>query len=220
MSERPEERSRKISILLVDDHAVVRAGYSTLLQHTANIEVIAEADNGQSALREFIDKKPDIVIMDLSLPGIGGLEAIRRIIARDPDAKILVFSMHEDTVFVEQALQAGARGYITKSSAPEVLVEAVRKIASGDIFLDADIAQRLAFQKTRGRNTPFETLSTREFEIFCLLAEGLNVNDISKRLSLSYKTVANYSTQIKNKLDVSTAAELARIAIRHGVIKI
>ncbi len=220
MSERPEERSRKISILLVDDHAVVRAGYSTLLQHTANIEVIAEADNGQSALREFIDKKPDIVIMDLSLPGIGGLEAIRRIIARDPDAKILVFSMHEDTVFVEQALQAGARGYITKSSAPEVLVEAVRKIASGDIFLDAEIAQRLAFQKTRGRNTPFETLSTREFEIFCLLAEGLNVNDISKRLSLSYKTVANYSTQIKNKLDVSTAAELARIAIRHGVIKI
>jgi DNA-binding NarL/FixJ family response regulator len=220
MSERPEERGRKIRILLVDDHAVVRAGYSTLLQHTANIEVIAEADNGQSALREFIDKKPDIVIMDLSLPGIGGLEAIRRIIARDPEAKILVFSMHEDTVFVEQALQAGARGYITKSSAPEVLVEAVRKIASGDIFLDAEIAQRLAFQKTRGRNTPFESLSTREFEIFCLLAEGLNVNDISKRLSLSYKTVANYSTQIKNKLDVSTVAELARIAIRHGVIKV
>ena len=220
MSERPEESRRKIRILLVDDHAVVRAGYSTLLQHTANIEVIAEADNGHSALREFIDRKPDIVIMDLSLPGIGGLEAIRRIIARDPDAKILVFSMHEDTVFVEQALQAGARGYITKSSAPEVLVEAVRKIASGDIFLDAEIAQRLAFQKTRGRNTPFESLSTREFEIFCLLAEGLNVNDISKRLSLSYKTVANYSTQIKNKLDVSTVAELARIAIRHGVVKI
>jgi DNA-binding NarL/FixJ family response regulator len=220
MSERPEERGRKIRILLVDDHAVVRAGYSTLLQHTANIEVIAEADNGHSALREFIDKQPDIVIMDLSLPGIGGLEAIRRIIARDPEAKILVFSMHEDTVFVEQALQAGARGYITKSSAPEVLVEAVRKIAGGDIFLDAEIAQRLAFQKTRGRNTPFESLSTREFEIFCLLAEGLNVNDISKRLSLSYKTVANYSTQIKNKLDVSTVAELARIAIRHGVIKV
>jgi DNA-binding NarL/FixJ family response regulator len=220
MSERLEARDRKIRILLVDDHAVVRAGYSTLLQHTANIEVIAEADNGHSALREFIDKQPDIVIMDLSLPGIGGLEAIRRIIARDPEAKILVFSMHEDTVFVEQALQAGARGYITKSSAPEVLVEAVRKIAGGDIFLDAEIAQRLAFQKTRGRNTPFESLSTREFEIFCLLAEGLNVNDISKRLSLSYKTVANYSTQIKNKLDVSTVAELARIAIRHGVIKV
>lgn len=215
-----EERDRKIRILLVDDHAVVRAGYSTLLRNAANIEVIAEADNGQGALREFIDKSPDIVIMDLSLPGMGGLEAIRRIIAREADAKVLVFSMHEDTVFVEQALQAGARGYITKSSAPEILVEAVRKIAQGEIFLDAEIAQRLAFQKTRGRNTPFENLSTREFEIFCLLAEGLNVNDISKRLSLSYKTVANYSTQIKNKLEVSTAAELARIAIRHGIIKV
>lgn len=220
MSDKVEERARPIRILLVDDHAVVRTGYSTLLQNAANLEVIAEADNGQAALREYIDRRPDVVIMDLSLPGIGGLEAIRRIIARDPDARILVFSMHEDTVFVEQALQAGARGYITKSSAPEVLVDAVRRIAQGDIFLDAEIAQRLAFQKTRGRNTPFESLSTREFEIFCLLAEGLNVNDISKRLSLSYKTVANYSTQIKNKLDVSTAAELARIAIRHGVIKI
>jgi DNA-binding NarL/FixJ family response regulator len=220
MPEWSEERDRKIRILLVDDHAVVRAGYSTLLRNAANIEVIAEADNGQAALREFIDKSPDIVIMDLSLPGMGGLEAIRRIIAREADAKVLVFSMHEDTVFVEQALQAGARGYITKSSAPEILVEAVRKIAQGEIFLDAEIAQRLAFQKTRGRNTPFENLSTREFEIFCLLAEGLNVNDISKRLSLSYKTVANYSTQIKNKLEVSTAAELARIAIRHGIIKV
>jgi two-component system, NarL family, invasion response regulator UvrY len=220
MSEKSEERPRPIRILLVDDHAVVRTGYSTLLQNAANLEVIAEADNGQAALREFIDCKPDIVIMDLSLPGIGGLEAIRRIIARDADAKVLVFSMHEDTVFVEQALQAGARGYITKRSAPEILVDAVRKIADGEIFLDADIAQRLAFQKTRGRNTPFETLSTREFEIFCLLAEGLNVNDIAKRLSLSYKTVANYSTQIKNKLDVDTVAELARIAIRHGIVKV
>ncbi|MCG3200856.1 MAG: Transcriptional activator protein ExaE [Gammaproteobacteria bacterium] len=220
MSDKVEERARPIRILLVDDHAVVRTGYSTLLQNAANLEVIAEADNGQAALREYIDRRPDVVIMDLSLPGIGGLEAIRRIIARDPDARILVFSMHEDTVFVEQALQAGARGYITKSSAPEVLVDAVRRIAQGDIFLDAEIAQRLAFQKTRGRNTPFESLSTREFEIFCLLAEGLNVNDISKRLSLSYKTVANYSTQIKNKLDVDTVAELARIAIRHGVVKV
>lgn len=220
MSDKVEERARPIRILLVDDHAVVRTGYSTLLQNAANLEVIAEADNGQAALREYIDRRPDVVIMDLSLPGIGGLEAIRRIIARDPDARILVFSMHEDTVFVEQALQAGARGYITKSSAPEVLVDAVRRIAQGDIFLDAEIAQRLAFQKTRGRNTPFESLSTREFEIFCLLAEGLNVNEISKRLSLSYKTVANYSTQIKNKLDVDTVAELARIAIRHGVVKV
>lgn len=220
MREKADSLLPPIRILLVDDHAVVRAGYTTLLKNVANMEVVAEADSGQSALREFIEQQPDIVIMDLSLPDIGGLEAIRRIIARDPGAHVLVFSMHEDIVFVEQALQAGARGYITKSSAPEVLVEAVRKIASGDVFLDAEIAQRLAFQKSRGNNSPLENLSTREFEIFCLLAEGLNVNDISKRLSLSYKTVANYSTQIKSKLEVDTVAELARIAIRHGVVKI
>ena len=212
-------RIGRIRVLLVDDHAVVRAGYRVLLQSSPDIEIVGEAESGEQACRLFAELQPDVVIMDLSLPGIGGLEAIRRIVSRDPGAKILVFSMHEDTVFVEQALQAGARGYITKSSAPEVLVEAVKRIAAGSIHLDAEIAQRLAFQKTRGKSTPFVGLSTREFEIFCLLAEGLNVTDIAKRLSLSYKTVANYSTQIKAKLQVGSIAELARLAIRHGVVK-
>lgn len=219
MIERPQGRPSPIRILLVDDHAVVRAGYRTLLGDAPDLEVIAEAENGLAALRLFIDSKPDVVIMDLSLPGIGGLEAMRRIVARDPDARILVFSMHEETIFVEQALQAGARGYITKSSAPDVLVEAVSRVAAGEIFLDHEIAQRLEMQKARGRDTLFDRLSTREFEIFCMLAEGLNVNEISKRLSLSYKTVANYSTQIKSKLGVGTVAELARLAIRHGLVK-
>ncbi len=208
-----------IKVLLVDDHAVVRAGYRTLLQNAAEITVVAEVDSGEAACREYVDSAPDVVIMDLSLPGMGGLEAIRRIVARDSAARVLVFSMHEDTVFVEQALQAGARGYITKSSAPNVLVEAVKQLAGGKVYIDQEIAQRLAFQKTKGRGTPFVNLSTREFEIFCLLAEGLNVNEIAKRLSLSSKTVANYSTQIKSKLEVGTTAELARLAIRHGVVK-
>ena len=207
-------------ILLVDDHAVVRAGFKTLLENQGDMLVVAEAENGESACRQFIEHQPDVVIMDLSLPGIGGIEAIRRIAARQGDARILVFSMHEDTVFVEQALQAGARGYIGKSSAPVVLVEAVRQIAHGGIYIDPDIAQRLAFQKTKGTDSPFKALSTREFEIFCLLAEGLSVNTIANRLALSYKTVANYSTQIKNKLDVGTTAELARLAIRHGVVTV
>ena len=156
--------------------------------------------------------------MDLSLPGIGGLEAIRRIVSRRADARILAFSMHEETIFVEQALQAGARGYVGKSSAPVELVEATRQIARGNIYIDPEMAQKLAFQKTKGGDSPFENLSTREFEIFCLLAEGLSTSEISNRLSLSYKTVANYSTQIKSKLEVSTPAELARLAIRHGII--
>ena len=205
-------------ILLVDDHAVVRAGFKALLENQGDIAVIAEAESGEAAYRQFVEHRPDVVIMDLSLPGIGGIEAIRRIAARQSDARILVFSMHEDTVFVEQALQAGARGYLGKSSAPVVLVEAVRQIANGNIYIDPDIAQRLAFQKTKGRDSPFEALSTREFEIFCLLAEGLSVNAIANRLALSYKTVANYSTQIKSKLEVDTPAELARLAIRHGIV--
>ena len=213
MSER-----KKIRVLLADDHAVVRAGYRVLLQNTDDIEVVAEADSGERACRAFADLQPDVVVMDLTMPGIGGLEAIRRMVARDANARILVFSMHEDTVFVEQALQAGARGYITKSSAPEILVEAIRELASGKSHIDAEIVQRLAFQKARGKDSPFSNLSTREFEIFCMLAEGLNTSEVAKRLSLSYKTIANYSTQIKGKLNVSTVAEIARLAIRHNII--
>ena len=206
-------------ILLVDDHAVVRAGFKTLLENQGDITVIAEAESGESACRQFIEHAPDVVIMDLSMPGIGGIEAIRRIVSRQSDARVLVFSMHEDTLFVEQALQAGARGYIGKSSAPVVLVEAVRQIANGNIYIDPDIAQRLAFQKTKGSDSPFQALSTREFEIVCLLAEGLSVSAIAARLALSYKTVANYATQIKSKLEVETSAELPRLAIRHGLVR-
>lgn len=209
---------KKIRVLLADDHAVVRAGYQMLLKNSDEIEVIGEADSGERACKAFAELQPDVVVMDLSMPGIGGLEAIRRITARDADARILVFSMHDDTVFVEHALQAGARGYLCKSSAPEVLVEAIIELASGKSHIDSDIAQKLALQKARGKDSPFSNLSTREFEIFCLLAEGLNTSEIAKRLSLSYKTVANYSTQIKSKLDVTTVAELARLAIRNNII--
>lgn len=211
--------TKPMRILLVDDHAVVRAGFKTLLENQGDMSVIAEAESGEAACRQFIEHGPDVVIMDLSMPGVGGIEAIRRIVSRQSAARVLVFSMHEDTLFVEQALQAGARGYIGKSSAPVVLVEAVRQIASGNIYIDPDIAQRLAFQKTKGTDSPFQALTTREFEIVCLLAEGLSVNAIANRLALSYKTVANYATQIKSKMEVSTTSELTRLAIRHGLVK-
>ena len=211
--------SDKIRILLVDDHAVVRAGYRLLLTNAKDMEIIGEAETGEEAYRAYNEQNPDVVVMDLSLPGMGGLEAIRRIVARDAKAMILVFSMHDDTVFVDQALNAGAKGYVTKNSAPEVFQEAIREIISGKTYLDSELAQNLAFQKTRGKDSPLMGLSTREFEIFCLLAEGHNTSEIAKRLSLSYKTVANYSTQIKNKLKVNTVAELARIAIRHNIVQ-
>ena len=210
-----------IRVLLVDDHAVVRTGYRLLLESEDDIEVCAEADSGETALRLFAEFEPDLVIIDLTLPGISGLEAIRRMIARDPKARFLVFSMHEDDVFVGQALDAGAKGYITKSSPPKTLIEAAREIAKGRVYIEGEIASRIAIQKTKGTGpvSPFVGLSTREFEIFCLLAEGLNANEVASRLSLSYKTVANYSTQIKSKLEANTVAELTRLAIRHGVIQ-
>jgi two-component system invasion response regulator UvrY len=211
-------RAKRVRVLLVDDHAVVRAGYRLLLQNAPEIEVVGEADSGELGCRLFAELGPDVVIMDLTLPGIGGLEAIRRIVQREPLAKVLVFSMHEDTLFVEQALAAGARGYVTKSSAPHVLVAAVKQIAAGGRPLAGDIAERLKFARVRGHDSPLTRLSTREFEIFCLLAEGLSSAEIAKRLSLSHKTVANYGTQLKSKLGVGTVAELARLAIRHGVI--
>lgn len=207
-----------VRLLLVDDHAVVRAGYRALLGNFPDMEVVAEADSGEAACREFARVEPDVVVMDLTLPGMGGLEAIRRIVARDENAAILVCSMHEDPVFAEQAMAAGARGYLTKSSAPQALVDAVRALASGDIHVDPSIAQRLAYQKSRGKATPFLALSAREFEICCMLAEGATAADIARRLSLSTKTVANYSTQIKAKLEVGSVAELARLAIRHGIV--
>lgn len=207
-----------IRILLVDDHAIVRAGYRMLLRNTPEITIACEADSGESAYQEFVRIAPDVVAMDLSLPGIGGLEAIRRILARDARARVLVFSVHEEPVFAEKALAAGARGYLTKSSAPEQLVDAIRTIAAGGIHVEPRIAQHLAFHKSRGEETPFAVLTAREFEIGCLLAEGVPVADIARRLTLSAKTVANYATQIKAKLGIGSNGELTRLAIRHGIV--
>jgi DNA-binding NarL/FixJ family response regulator len=209
-----------IRILLVDDHAIVRAGYRLLLQNTPEIEIVAEADSGEAACQEFARTAPDVVVMDLSLPGMGGLAAIRRIVARAARARVLVFSVHEEPVFAEKALAAGARGYLTKSSAPEHLVQAIKAIAAGGIHVEPRIAQHLAFHKSRGEETPFAVLTVREFEICCLMAEGVGIPDVARRLALSTKTVANYATQIKNKLGIASNGELIRLAIRHGIISV
>lgn len=209
--------SRTIRVLLVDDHAVVRVGYTMLLETTQDIQVVAEAGTASDACLRYVEHQPDVVIMDLSLPKVGGLEAIRRIRLRDPQARVLVFSMYDDPLFVERALLAGARGYTTKTSAPGTLIEAVKDVAAGRIHLDDEIAQRLAYRITRGDSSPLSELSGREFEIFRLLASGMKMDEIALELSISYKTVANYSTRIKTKLGVTSTAELARLSVRHGV---
>lgn len=210
--------SQVVRVVLVDDHAVVREGYRRLLERTKDITVIAEVASGEEAYRVVCELQPDVTVMDINLPGLGGIEAVRRIVARLPEAKILMFSMHEDTVFSSRALQAGARGYVTKSAAPEVLVEAVRLVAAGKLYISHEMAQELAVQMLPGRDNPIDALSAREFEVFRLLVAGHSLQEISRILCLSYKTVANYQSNIKHKLDVSNTAQVVRIALSHGLI--
>jgi DNA-binding NarL/FixJ family response regulator len=205
-------------VLLADDHAVVREGYRRLLERTEDISVIGEAGTGEDAYRMFTELAPDVVVMDINLPGIGGIEIARRIIAREPQARVLMFSMHEDVVFPSRALQTGARGYVTKSSAPEVLVEAVRLVAAGKLYISHDMAQELAVQMLPGNQNPLQALSAREFEVFRLLVAGHSIAEIARILSLSYKTVANHQSSIRQKLDVSNTAQVVRMAMAHGML--
>jgi two-component system invasion response regulator UvrY len=210
---------KKIKVILVDDHAVVRAGYKMLLKNIDAIEVVAEAANGEDGVQLSKDYNPDVIVMDISLPGMGGIEAIRQIILLDGNAKVLVFTMHEELVFVEQALQAGAYGYMTKSANPQLLSKAIKQIYKGKKYIDDELQKRMLYKKSTKDDSQLSDLSTREFQIFCLLAEGLTAAEISKQLSISYKTAANYGTQIKNKLNVATVADIARLAIRNNIIK-
>ncbi|HZP92910.1 MAG TPA: response regulator transcription factor [Burkholderiales bacterium] len=207
-----------LRVVLADDHAVVREGYRRLLERTEDIVVVAEAASGEEAYRVICELRPDVAVLDISLPGIGGIEVVRRVTARLPEQKILMFSMHEDTVFSSRALQAGARGYVTKSAAPEVLVEAVRLVAAGKLYISNEMAQELALQMLPGREKPIDALSAREFEVFRLLVAGHSLQEISRILCLSYKTVANYQSNIKQKLDVSNTAQVVRVALHHGLI--
>jgi len=209
----------KITILLVDDHELVRAGFRRLLEDGDHFTVVAEANSGEQAVQDYIKHKPDVVVMDISMPGIGGIGAVERIIARDPEAKILILSVHEDSVFTSRALQAGAKGFIPKRSAPEEMIKAVMQVAQGKMSIAPEIAQQIAMQKLTGSENILDVLSQREFEVFRLLAEGKTVNEIADVLSLSPKTVGTHHTNIKQKLDVSNSAELARLAIRSGLLE-
>ncbi|MFZ2727096.1 MAG: response regulator transcription factor [Methylococcaceae bacterium] len=207
-----------IKVILVDDHAVVRAGFRLLLSSEPSIEVIAEAERGEQACQLYVETQADVIVLDLSMPGIGGLETIRRIYNRDNNAKILVFSVHDELVYVHRAMNAGARGYISKSSAPHYLVKAIQKIAAGECYIEESLQKQLPHESVNYRAI-VDTLSAREFDVFLLLAKGLTAHKIADELCLSYKTVANYGTQIKSKLAVNTVAELARIAIALGLMQ-
>ena len=211
--------AKKTTIVLVDDHAVVRAGVRRLLEQEPLFEVIGEAESGEKAYQILAELKPDVMVMDLSMPGMGGLEAIRRILMRYEKAKILVLSMHEDLSFANQALKLGAKGYLTKNTLADDLVKSIETVTQGDVFLSDEIAKKMAMQSISGNQDPVHELSAREFEIFRLLAEGLDMDAIASTLNISSKTVSNYQTMIKQKLDINTPIELIRYAIKVGVIK-
>ena len=211
--------ANKTTIVLVDDHAVVRAGVRRLLEQEPLFEVIGEAESGEKAYQIFGELKPDVMVMDLSMPGMGGLESIRRILMRYEKAKILVLSMHEDLSFANQALKLGAKGYLTKNTLADDLVKSIETVSQGDVFLSDEIAKKMAMQSISGNQDPVHELSAREFEIFRLLAEGFDIDAIASTLNISSKTVSNYQTMIKQKLNINTPIELIRYAIKVGVIK-
>jgi two-component system, NarL family, invasion response regulator UvrY len=205
-------------IMLVDDHAIVREGYRTVLQKQPGMRVVAEAADGAEAYRLFKDVRPDLVIMDLTMPGIGGVEAIRRIRQWDPGARILVFSMHQNAAFAVQAIRAGARGYVTKTSPPEALVRAVIDVLEGRIALSPDIDHELALSRLGGETVAADVLTAREFEVLRMLLAERTTEQIADTLHISPKTVANLRYLIKSKLGVGSDIELVRLALRQGLL--
>ncbi|HQS36737.1 MAG: DNA-binding response regulator [Methylotenera sp. 24-45-7] len=208
----------QINVMLVDDHAVVRMGFKMLLESDSDIKVIAEAESGELAIQRYMEHKPNVVVMDITMPGIGGLEAIERILAKDNTAKILVLSAHEDSVHPKRVLNAGAMGYLTKRSAAEELIKAIRTVASGKKYLEASVAQQMAIQQLSGDQNPVDVLSPREFEVFMALAKGKTTNEIADTLFLSPRTVGTHLYNIKQKLNANNSAEIALIAMRSGLL--
>ncbi|MDR2874571.1 MAG: response regulator transcription factor [Methylobacillus sp.] len=209
-----------IKVMLVDDHAVVRMGFKLLLEAAPDVKVAAEAENGEQAVKLYDEVKPDVVVMDITMPGIGGLDAIERILARDAAARILVLSAHEDSVHPKRVLNAGAIGYLTKRSAPEELLKAIRTVAERKMYLEANIAQQMALQQLSGEKSLVDALSAREFEVFMALAQGKSTNEIAEALFLSPRTVGTHLYNIKQKLNAGNQAELTLIAMRSGLIEL
>jgi two-component system, NarL family, invasion response regulator UvrY len=208
--------ANKISILLVDDHAVVREGYRRLLECDADLIVVGEAATADEALQMDLDFKPTVIVLDISLPGISGIEALRRLLARRAEARVLMFSMHQDRIYASQALRAGACGFVSKASAPDLLVQAVRAVAQGGTFLSPDIDRTM--KAFGGERAMQDSLSARELEVLRLLIQGYEIAEIGERLGLSPKTAANHQSSIKQKLGVSNALQLMLVAQQFGLI--
>jgi two-component system invasion response regulator UvrY len=208
-----------IKVMLVDDHALVRMGFRMLLAD-AKVEVVAECDSGEQACIEYPRVRPDVVVMDVSMPGMGGLEAVRRLVAQDSKARILALSAHEDSAHPQRLLRAGALGYVTKRSAPDTLIAAVTAVARHEAYVDAQTARSLALAQVQGKTSPAEMLSEREFSVFIQLARGKTVAQIADDLKLSPSTVGTHLYHVKQKLGAGNQSELTLVALQWGLIQI
>lgn len=205
-------------ILLADDHAMVRLGFRCLLEG-AGATVVGEAENGESAVRLYAELNPDVVVIDVSMPGIGGLAALERLLAWDAKARVLMLSAHNDDIVPVRALRLGARGYLCKRAAPEEFLRAVGQVASDRRYLDPELAQAVALAQLSGSANPVDTLTEKELAVFMKLAEGRSVNDVADDFCLSPSTVGTHLYHIKQKLNVQNAAELTLVAVRNGLIE-
>jgi DNA-binding NarL/FixJ family response regulator len=203
-------------VLIIDDHPIVRAGLRRLLAAEPATEVYEAAD-GKEALNLLRKERPTVIVLDLNLPGISGLEVIARLRTADPGARILILSMHDDPIHVAFALEAGAAGYVSKNAPPDEILEAIRRVAGGNTYLEHDIAEELVFSSIRTPSHPLKQLSSRDFEIMRLLAQGRTLSQIAETVGISYKTAANNCSQIKAKLGAASTADLIRIAIQSGL---
>ncbi len=208
-----------LNVLLVDDHALVRNGIKRLLEDTKEVKIIAEADCGEDGVKLAVDLKPDIVLMDINMPGIGGIEACHRIIQRNPNQKIIILTVHTEQSFPKRLLEIGAKGYLTKECAIDEMLTAIKDVFKGGSYISSSIAQQLALSLIPGvGQNPVDSLSRREFQVMLMISQGLPNKEISERLCLSPKTVSTYRTRLLEKLNAKSEVDLIKIAISQGLL--
>jgi two-component system invasion response regulator UvrY len=209
-----------IDVLLVDDHELVRTGISRILDDTPGIRVVAEAPTGEDAIKLVRRRRPDVVLMDVNMPGMGGLEATRKLLQMDPSTKVIILTVHVDEPYPTRLLEAGALGYLTKGCAVTEMVRAIKTVYAGERFVADAIARRLALSMLPGgESSPFDSLSSREMQVMLMVTQGQTVKQISEKLCLSSKTVSTYRYRLYEKLQVDNDVELTRLAIRHGMVE-
>ncbi|MGL5031844.1 MAG: UvrY/SirA/GacA family response regulator transcription factor [Aeromonas sp.] len=208
-----------INVFLVDDHELVRTGIRRILEDVRGIKVVGEAQSGETAVAFCRQHHPDVILMDMNMPGIGGLEATRKILRLRPDVRIIVLTMHCENPLPTKVMQAGAAGYLTKGAAPDEMIQAIRLVHSGQRYLSPEIAQQMALsQCTSADDNPFKSLSERELQIMMMITKGQKVTDISEQLNLSPKTVNSYRYRLFSKLAIGGDVELTHLAIRYGML--